>query len=151
MYRYGVGAVIINQEGKIFVGNRIDNPSSWQMPQGGIDMNEDNTKALLREIKEETGISSIKILHCTNELSYNFPEHIKQKFYNGKYIGQKQIWFFCEFLGKENEINLKSHHEQEFLDYKWVNKEELLQDIVSFKKDLYEKIIQIGIDNKLIN
>ena len=106
--RLGVGIALLNHENKVFVGKRIDNPAnSWQMPQGGVDKNEDLLQAAKRELKEETNIKTVAVIKELNEwLTYDLPENLLGKLWKGKYRGQKQKWFIMRFLGKNEEINV---------------------------------------------
>ena len=139
-YRRGVGMVVINDEKKIFIGQRLDkDQASWQMPQGGIDENETPEETCIRELAEETGIiGNYKILDKTQEwYSYDLPKNLQKRLWRGKYKGQIQQWFIISFFGKESEINIKTKH-PEFKNWKWAYKEELMGLIVPFKKELYE-------------
>ena len=139
--RIGVGIVLLNNENNIFVGKRIDNPqNSWQMPQGGVDQNEDFLQAARRELEEETGIKSVKLIKALDGwLNYDLPENLLGKLWNGKYRGQKQKWFVMKFLGKTDEINVKTKN-PEFFDWKWIKPSELPKIAVNFKVDIYKKI-----------
>jgi len=139
--RIGVGIVLLNHENNIFVGKRIDNPkSSWQMPQGGVDQNENFLQAARRELEEETGIKSVKLIKALDGwLKYDLPENLLGKLWNGKYRGQKQKWFVMKFLGKTEEINVKTKN-PEFFDWKWIKPSELTKIAVNFKVDIYKKI-----------
>ena len=139
--RLGVGIVLLNSKKKIFVGRRIDNPSNhWQMPQGGIEENEDLLEAAKRELKEETGISKVELIKEVNQwLSYNLPKNLLGKIWKGKYGGQKQKWFIMKFLGEDKEINIKTKN-PEFLDWKWIDVSELPKIAVNFKIDIYKRI-----------
>ena len=119
--RTGVGIILLNQENKVFVGKRIDNPKDfWQMPQGGVDKNENFLQAAKRELEEETGVKSIKVIkELEGWLQYNLPEHLLGKVWKGKYRGQRQKWFIMKFLGKNNEVNINTKN-PEFLDWKWL-------------------------------
>jgi len=145
LYRSGVGIVIINRDKKIFVGKRIDNNSdAWQMPQGGIDASESEDDAMIRELKEETGIISdnIRLLSKSQgHYYYNLPYKLQKKFWGGKYLGQKQRWYLAEFLGDDSAINIATE-DPEFSQWKWVSKQEILSKIVSFKLELYEEVIR---------
>ena len=139
--RTGVGIILLNHENKIFVGKRIDNPKNfWQMPQGGVNQNENFLQAAKRELEEETGIKSVELVKELNEwLGYDLPENLLGKVLEGKYRGQKQKWFIMKFVGKDNEINVKTKN-PEFLDWKWIEVSELPSIAVSFKVDLYKKL-----------
>ncbi len=141
--RIGVGIILINNENKIFVGKRIDNPKKfWQMPQGGINNNENLFQAAKRELKEETGITKIKLVKELDEwLIYNLPKNLLGKIWQGQYKGQKQKWFVMKFEGKDQEINVTTCS-PEFLDWKWVNPSELPKIVVNFKVDIYKKLIK---------
>ena len=141
--RIGVGIILLNNENNIFVGKRIDNPKNfWQMPQGGVDDNEDFFQAAKRELEEETGIKSVKLVkELDGWLTYNLPKNLLGKIWNGKYRGQKQKWFIMKFIGKKEEINVKTKN-PEFLSWKWINPSELSKIAVSFKIDIYKKIQQ---------
>lgn len=141
-YRKGVGMMVFNDDKKIFVGKRIDNQKAWQMPQGGVDHNEDFETAAKRELYEETGIQSIRIIQKSKgEYTYDLPEYLLGKIWKGKYRGQKQNWFLMKFLGPDSEIDLNQKL-PEFNEWKWVDKNELPNLIVPFKKKLYLSIIQ---------
>jgi putative (di)nucleoside polyphosphate hydrolase len=136
--RNGVGIILLNSKNKIFVGKRIDNPKNfWQMPQGGVDENEDLLHAAKRELEEETSIKSIKLIKELSEwLEYELPKNLLGKVFKGKYRGQKQKWFIMKFVGTEDEINVKTKN-PEFLDWKWIEVSELPSIAVSFKINLY--------------
>ena len=139
--RIGVGILLLNNENKVFVGKRIDNPESfWQMPQGGVDKNEDFLRAAKRELKEETGIKSVELIKEVNDwLEYDLPKNLLGKIWNGKYRGQTQKWFIMRFLGKNEEINIKTKN-PEFLDWQWVNSSELPNISVNFKTNIYKRL-----------
>ena len=139
--RSGVGLAVLNNQNKIFVAKRIDNPKNfWQMPQGGVDKGEDFYAAALRELKEETSIVSIKpIKEIEEKLTYILPDHLIGIIWKGKYKGQKQKWFIMKFIGDESEINIKTKN-PEFLDWKWIGVSELPSIAVSFKVNLYKKL-----------
>ena len=139
--RSGVGIVLLNKENKIFVAKRIDNPKNfWQMPQGGIDKNEDFYTAALRELKEETSIVSVKpIKEIEESLTYILPDHLVSIIWKGKYKGQKQKWFIMKFIGDESEINIRTKR-PEFLDWKWIELENLTEIAVHFKLEVYKKL-----------
>ncbi len=136
--RIGVGVIVLNSKNHVFVGRRIDNPiNKWQMPQGGVEKNEDLLNAMKRELYEETSITSIKVLkELDSWLSYELPSNLLGKIWRGKYRGQKQKWFIVRFTGKEDEINLNTEH-PEFIEWKWIKIEQLPNVIVDFKKNVY--------------
>ena len=139
--RIGVGIALLNHENKVFVGKRIDNPAnSWQMPQGGVDKNESFLEAAKRELEEETSIQTVEVLKELNEwLTYDLPKNLLGKLWKGKYRGQKQKWFIMKFLGKNDEINIRTK-KPEFLDWKWVNPSDLPEIAVNFKVNIYRKM-----------
>lgn len=137
-YRQGVGIMLANKEKKIFVGKRIDNRAAWQMPQGGVDQDENIVDAAKRELKEETGVSSIKIIKKSDKIyTYDLPDYLLGKIWKGRFKGQEQTWFLAQFLGEDDEINLDQKN-AEFKKWKWVNIDELPDLIVPFKKELYQ-------------
>ena len=148
--RLGVGIMLLNAENEIFVGKRIDNPGKhWQMPQGGIDQNENFLVAAKRELEEETNIKSIKLIKEINDwLTYELPENLLGKIWNGKYRGQKQKWFIMKFLGSDNEINIQTKN-AEFSDWKWIKSVNLPIIAVNFKVNIYKKLIEELISLKL--
>ena len=139
--RKGVGIILLNKSNQILVGKRIDNPSSfWQMPQGGVDQNENLFDAAKRELYEETGVVSIKLIKEFDYwLEYNLPNYLIGKIWKGKFRGQKQKWFIMRFLGNNSEININTK-KPEFLDWKWINQIELINVVVKFKIDVYRTI-----------
>ena len=139
--RSGVGIIVLNKENKIFVAKRIDNPKNyWQMPQGGINKSEDFYTAALRELKEETSIISVKLVkEIEGSFTYILPDHLIGIIWKGRFKGQKQKWFVMRFIGDETEINIKTKH-PEFLDWKWIDLEDLTKIAVPFKLEVYKKI-----------
>ncbi len=139
--RSGVGIILLNSENKILVGKRIDNPKYfWQMPQGGVDDDEDFFEAAKRELKEETSVKSVKLIKEINDfLIYELPENLLGKVLYGKYRGQKQKWFIMKFTGQDNEINVDTEN-PEFLDWKWIKIIDLPSIAVDFKVDLYKRL-----------
>ena len=139
--RIGVGIILLNDKNNVFVGKRIDNPkNSWQMPQGGVDENEDFLQAAKRELEEETGVKSVKLIkELDGWFKYDLPEYLLGKLWEGKYGGQKQKWFVMKFLGKSSEINVKTKN-PEFFEWKWIELSQLASIAVHFKVDIYRKI-----------
>ena len=133
--RTGVGVVVLNNENKVFVAKRKDNPvDKWQMPQGGVDNGEDYISAMRRELLEETSIKSIKVLREIERFfEYELPEKLVGIIWKGKFRGQKQKWFIIKFTGDQKEINLKTKN-PEFIEWKWIDLNELPEVIVDFKK-----------------
>ena len=140
--RLGVGIILLNKENKIFVGKRIDNPKKfWQMPQGGVDKNESFLQAAKRELNEETGIKSIKLIKQIDDwYTYDLPKNLLGKIWKGKYRGQKQKWFIMKFQGSDKEININTNN-PEFLDWKWIKPSELPAVAVYFKVNIYKKLL----------
>ena len=140
--RIGVGAIVLNKKNQVFVGKRKDNPvDKWQMPQGGVNKGEDLTEAMKRELNEETGIQNIKILNeIDGWFEYELPNYLLGKIWRGKFRGQKQKWFIVKFLGNDEEINLEKD-KPEFIEWKWLDIENLPNVIVDFKKKVYEKLL----------
>ena len=140
--RSGVGVIVLNNENQVFVGKRKDNPiDKWQMPQGGVNYKEDFLTAMKRELEEETSIKNVKVLkELEGSFEYELPKELLGIIWKGKFRGQKQKWFIVRFLGEENEINLKTKH-PEFIEWKWVDMEDLPEIIVEFKKKVYEKLL----------
>jgi putative (di)nucleoside polyphosphate hydrolase len=145
LYRLGAGIMLLNKEGKVWVGARIDNPDdAWQMPQGGIDEDEEPWPAALRELHEETGIAPDlveKIAQCPEALRYDLPDEWRSRLWGGKWEGQMQHWFLARFLGADSDVNLHTHH-PEFRAWKWVEPKELPDLIVPFKRDLYRRLLE---------
>ena len=141
--RKGVGVIVLNKENKVFVGKRKDNPiDKWQMPQGGLDENENYVSAMKRELMEETSIKSIKIMEeIDGFFEYELPKNLIGIIWRGKFRGQKQKWFITKFLGNEKEINLKTKN-PEFIEWKWIAPKQLPEVIVDFKKKLYLQLLK---------
>ena len=140
--RTGVGIIVLNSQNKIFVGKRKDNPfDKWQMPQGGVDLDEPLLQAMKRELLEETSIKNIEVLKEFDQwLAYELPKNLVGKIWKGKYRGQKQKWFVVRFLGSDSEINVNTKH-PEFIEWKWIDMELLPDLIVHFKKHIYEEVL----------
>jgi putative (di)nucleoside polyphosphate hydrolase len=141
-YRPCVGLMVLNREGKIFVGNRIDQTiESWQMPQGGIDPGEEPRETALRELNEEIGTTKVEFLREHPDwLLYDLPPQLVGVAWQGKYRGQKLKWFAVRFVGSDADVNLKTEH-PEFSDWKWVDLGDLLGLIVPFKRATYAQVI----------
>ena len=141
--RTGVGIIVLNNNNQVFVGKRKDNPGDkWQMPQGGVDKGEDFITAMRRELIEETSIKNIKILkEIQNMYQYELPKNLVGIIWRGKFRGQRQKWFITKFLGKDDEINLDTKH-PEFIDWKWIDPNDLPEVIVDFKKELYLNLLK---------
>ena len=142
-YRNGVGIFLLNKEKKLWIGKRIDGEKDfWQMPQGGIDVKESDSEAMMRELKEEIGTNNIKVLDKSEEkLFYDLPKELISKVWSGRYKGQAQQWYACDFIGSDNEIDL-NYHKPEFSEWKWVEPEKILDLVIPFKKNMYEKILR---------
>ena len=140
-YRNGVGIVLLNKNNEVFVAKRIDNPKNfWQMPQGGVGKDEDLYTAALRELKEETSIVSVELIkEIENKFTYILPDHLIGIIWKGKFKGQKQKWFVMRFVGNESEINIRTKH-PEFLDWKWIDLENLPKIAVNFKLEMYKQV-----------
>ena len=139
--RSGVGIVVLNKENKVFVAKRIDNPKNfWQMPQGGVDEDEDFLTAAYRELEEETSIKNVKLIkELDGTITYELPDRLLGLIWKGKYRGQKQKWFLMRFVGMDNEINIKTKH-PEFLEWKWVDLDKITDLVVDFKLHVYEEV-----------
>jgi putative (di)nucleoside polyphosphate hydrolase len=145
-YRPCVGVMLVNAEGRAFVGKRIDNKEGdwWQMPQGGVDEDEDLRDAALRELQEETGVAAdlvTLIAQAREELLYDLPDELIGKLWKGRYRGQRQTWFLARFGGEDGDIRLDAHQPAEFCEWKWVEPELLPELIVPFKKRVYRAVL----------
>ncbi|WP_336977646.1 RNA pyrophosphohydrolase [Altererythrobacter fulvus] len=146
-YRPCVGVMLVNGDGKVFVGRRIDNKEgdAWQMPQGGMDDGEDIVTAGLRELAEETGVteaSAALIARSREELLYDLPDELIGRLWGGKYRGQRQFWLLMRFTGLDSEINLEAHNPPEFCEWQWIDPELLPEVIVPFKKRVYRAVLE---------
>ena len=139
--RNGVGVIVLNKNNKIFVAKRIDNPKNfWQMPQGGINEGEDFLNAAYRELKEETSIKNVELIKELNgTITYELPDHLLGIIWKGKYRGQKQKWFLMRFIGEDKEINIKTKN-PEFLDWKWIDLDQITEVVVNFKLHVYKEL-----------
>ena len=154
-YRPCVGVMLVNRAGLVFVGKRHpgdkvehDSPEfDWQMPQGGVDKNEDVHAAALRELREETNVSSVSLIAEHNDwLSYDLPVDFATKAWKGRYRGQTQKWFAFRFEGDDSEIDVLTpdggKHKPEFITWKWERIERLAQIVIPFKRPIYEKVAE---------
>ena len=143
-YRLNVGIMLINHDGLVFVGQRRDNHSdAWQMPQGGIDDGENPKEAALRELHEETGIPAnlVQVLEVSeNWISYDLPKDLISQLWGGRFRGQKQKWYLMRFLGSDAEVNIQTET-PEFSAWKWIPPDALVENIVPFKKSVYQKVL----------
>ena len=139
--RSGVGIVVLNNKNKVFVAKRIDNPKNfWQMPQGGVDNGEKFYEAALRELDEETSIKTVSLIkEIEGFTTYLLPSHLIGIIWKGRYKGQKQKWFIVKFNGDEKEININTK-KPEFLNWKWINIENLTDEVVEFKFHVYKQM-----------
>ena len=143
LYRPCVGIALFNSDGKLFVGERIDTPGAWQMPQGGIDEGEEAEHAFYREMKEEIGTDKATILDVMDRpVRYDFPDKLKKSLWNGKYSGQEQTWIAGRFTGCDTDIDINAFDPAEFSQWKWEKPELLLDLIVPFKKSLYIEVLK---------
>ncbi|MCF6326045.1 MAG: RNA pyrophosphohydrolase [Devosiaceae bacterium] len=156
-YRPCAGIALFNREGKVFVGRRNDLPASelagqkqqfpWQMPQGGIDRNEDPLNAAIRELREETSVVSVQLItEAESWLTYDFPPQIAKKLMKGKFAGQRQMWFAMLFTGEDTEINILTPdggaHKPEFYEWRWEELENLPGLVIPFKREIYVQLAE---------
>ena len=143
-YRPCVGVMIMNPQGLVFVGQRKDRyREAWQMPQGGVDKGEAPRDAALREMWEETGITSdlVEVIAETDDwLPYELPHELVPQLWKGKYRGQEQKWFLMRFVGRDDQVNIETDH-QEFSAWKWQDPAQLIENIVPFKRDVYAAVL----------
>ena len=139
--RSGVGIVVLNKKNEVFVAKRIDNQKNfWQMPQGGVDKGESYLTAAYRELEEETSINNVELIKELDGLiSYLLPEKLLGIIWKGKYKGQEQKWFVVRFLGQDSEIDIKTKN-PEFCEWKWINLENITDQVVDFKSHVYEDV-----------
>jgi putative (di)nucleoside polyphosphate hydrolase len=144
-YRPCVGVTLINPQGLIWAGRRLDSTAdAWQMPQGGIDADEKPRAAALRELQEETGIGPDRVTFVAKThhwLTYDLPPELLGKVWGGKYRGQRQKWFLFRFAGQDSEVDINRDH-PEFAEWRWIAAGELLERIVPFKREVYDKVIK---------
>ena len=144
LYRRGVGLMLLSPQRKVWVGQRIDNPTdAWQMPQGGLDDGEEPWPGALRELEEETGIRPElvdRMAHCAEPLRYDLPPELAGKLWKGRWKGQVQHWFLAGFLGSDDDVNLATE-QPEFSAWKWLEPARLPDLIVPFKRDLYRRLL----------
>ncbi len=149
-YRKNVGVMLVNAEGGVFVGQRVDSQEpAWQMPQGGIDKGEDAREAALRELEEETGVSpDLVTIEAETDgwIAYDLPLEIASRIWKGRFRGQKQKWYLMRFHGRDDQINIVVDH-QEFSEWRWLPAGELVDNIVPFKREVYEQVVAAFADH----
>jgi len=140
-FRSGVGIIVLNKKNKVFVAKRIDNSKNfWQMPQGGVEKNEDYLTAAYRELEEETSIKNVELIQELSGLTtYELPAHLLGIIWNGKYKGQKQKWFLVKFLGDDSDINIKTKY-PEFSEWRWIDVNKITDVVVDFKLNVYKEV-----------
>jgi putative (di)nucleoside polyphosphate hydrolase len=155
LYRPCVGIALFNQQGQVFVGERIDTPGAWQMPQGGIDPGEDIAEAAMRELSEEVGTRHARIIKIIDEtVRYDLPPDLRKKLWGGRYAGQEQTWVVARFDGQDSDINLTAGDvgiPAEFSQWKWVSLEDTVSLIVPFKREAYRRVIALIAPHKPVS
>ncbi|MCG7494145.1 RNA pyrophosphohydrolase [Thalassobius sp. Cn5-15] len=149
-YRPCVGVMLVNSDGHVFVGQRLDNPGpAWQMPQGGVDEGENPRDAALRELWEETGVTADKaevIAESADWLPYDLPHDLVPRVWKGRYRGQEQKWFLMRFTGQDSDVNIETDH-PEFAQWRWLPVDQLVDSIVPFKRDVYSRVLDAFADH----
>ena len=144
-YRPCVGVMLINSDGRIFAGQRLDSAApAWQMPQGGIDAGEKPRDSALRELREETGITSdlVEFIAKTHDwVTYDLPPELLGKVWGGKFRGQKQKWFLYRYLGRDDQVNIATEH-PEFDAWRWIGADQMIAEIVPFKRAVYDQVVR---------
>ena len=140
-FRSGVGIIVLNKKNKVFVAKRIDNSKNfWQMPQGGVEKNEDYLTAAYRELEEETSIKNVELIQELSGLTtYELPVHLLDIIWNGKYKGQKQKWFLVKFLGDDSDININTKY-PEFSEWRWIDVNKITDVVIDFKLNVYKEV-----------
>ncbi len=144
-YRPCVGVMLMNRHGQVFVGQRLDRDTdAWQMPQGGVDKGEAPRDAALRELWEETGVTAdlVEIIaESADWLPYDLPHDLVPRIWNGRFRGQEQKWFLLRFAGSDNQVNIATQH-PEFSEWRWLAKDDLVDNIVPFKREVYARVLE---------
>lgn len=141
-YRPCAGLMLVNAQGRVFVGRRKDTPDGWQMPQGGIDDGETPAEAALRELEEEIGTAKAEIVAETEQwLRYDLPDHLLGKVWKGRYRGQEQKWFLLRFTGNDADIDITGVEHPEFDAWQWLAVDQLTDAIVPFKREIYRQVV----------